>query len=106
MELHVVSVGDSPPATEDRPSLFTGSLDETVKLCESCGVYRLVIGVAMAMPRQSLMKLLRLIISQKKKKKTLEAHVRLGIEKGRSELTVRGTLAPPHSFKKVQEMPL
>uniref|UniRef100_A0A1J3CLY7 Large ribosomal subunit protein uL1c n=1 Tax=Noccaea caerulescens TaxID=107243 RepID=A0A1J3CLY7_NOCCA len=31
---------------------------------------------------------------------TLEAHVRLGIEKGRSELIVRGTLALPHSVKK------
>ncbi|CAH8385349.1 unnamed protein product [Eruca vesicaria subsp. sativa] len=31
---------------------------------------------------------------------TPEAHVRLGIEKGRSELIVRGTLALPHSVKK------
>ncbi|XP_010554070.1 PREDICTED: uncharacterized protein LOC104823930 [Tarenaya hassleriana] len=31
---------------------------------------------------------------------TLEAHVRLGIERGRSELIVRGTLALPHSVKK------
>lgn len=31
---------------------------------------------------------------------TVEAHVRLGIEKGRSELIVRGTLALPHATKK------
>jgi ribosomal protein L1 len=53
-------------------------------------------------PIFDLMEAIREIKGNAKAKfdETLEAHVRLGIEKGRSELIVRGTLALPHSVKK------
>ncbi|XP_010517812.1 PREDICTED: uncharacterized protein LOC104793199 [Camelina sativa] len=53
-------------------------------------------------PIFDLMEAIREIKANAKAKfdETLEAHVRLGIEKGRSELIVRGTLALPHSVKK------
>ncbi|XP_010525161.1 PREDICTED: uncharacterized protein LOC104803004 [Tarenaya hassleriana] len=53
-------------------------------------------------PVVDLMEAIREIKANAKAKfdETLEAHVRLGIERGRSELIVRGTLALPHSVKK------